>query len=117
MDFIGQSDPYLVLKLSSSNQLWTTKYQKNTNTPIWNQDFNLPITTTMNEILTVTMYDKDPGRDDIISHCQIQVNKLPYGKVTDGWFKMTPEKGVKTGGEVRLILHLAKPGAEPFKNV
>lgn len=116
MDFIGKSDPYLSLKLSSSNQVWKTSYKKNTYTPNWNQEFHLPLTAGMDDILTVTMYDKDLIKDDIISHCQIHISELQVGKVTDEWFYMTPEKGVKKGGKVRLFLLLTEPGNEPSKN-
>lgn len=117
MDTIGKSDPYVVMTLSTSSQKWKTKVQKNTDKPVWNQEFKLPITTTMDEILTVEMWDKDVSNDDQISTVRIQVNKIPVGKVNDSWYTMHPVKGVKTGGKLRLVVHLCKAGATPFKDI
>lgn len=116
MDFIGESDPYLVLKLSSSNQEWKTKVINNTKNPIWNQSFQLPVTSSMGDVLTVTMYDKDPFNSDIISHCVIQINRLEIGKVYDDWLEMTSDCKYSNAGTVRLMLHLTRHGAEPFKS-
>lgn len=116
MDVIGESDPYLVLKTNKSNQEYKTAYVRDTKNPVWNEKFSIQITSSMDEILTVTMYDKDLMKDDIISHCIIQVNQLQIGKITDNWFEMTSDcKKYPKGGTVRLMLHLARHGAEPFK--
>lgn len=115
MDIIGESDPYLILKTNKSNQEFKTPYKNNTNKPIWNETFHIPITSSMDDVLTVTMYDKDIMNDDIISHCTIQVNKLQIGKISDNWLEMTSDcKKYTNGGTVRLMLHLARHGAEPF---
>lgn len=116
MDTAGKSDPYVVLTLNTSSQKWKTKHKNNTATPVWNEQFTLPITTKLDDILTVEMYDKDDiSKDDFISKVVIQVNKIPQGKVNDSWYTMHPGKGVKTGGKLRLVVHLTKAGAEPFK--
>lgn len=116
MDPIGKSDPYVVLKLNNSSQTWKTKYKKDTEKPVWNEKFQIPITTKVDEILTVELWDKDIKNDDEISTLQIQVNKIPVGKVNDSWYTMHPVKGVKTGGKLRMIVHLCKSGAVPFKD-
>ena len=116
MDTAGKSDPFVQLSLSTTSQKWKTKSKNNTSTPVWNEQFTLPITTKLDDILTVELYDKDDvSKSDIISKVVIQVNKIPQGKVNDSWYTMHPEKGVKTGGKLRLVVHLTKPGAEPFK--
>lgn len=114
MDTIGKSDPYIILKLSQSNQQWKTKYKKDTDCPVWNEEFTLPITNKMDEILTVEMWDKDLAKDDAISTLQIQVNKIPIGKVNDSWYTMHPVKGVPKGGKVRIIVHLCRAGSPKF---
>lgn len=116
MDAVGKSDPYVILKLSKSSQEWKTKVQKNTYTPVWNQEFKLPLTSQLDEILTVEMWDKDVAKDDQISTVKLQVNKIPVGKVNDSWYTMHPVKGVKTGGKLRIVVHLCKPGAVAFQD-
>ena len=115
MDVVGKSDPYCVLKLSTSNQEWKTTVKDNTLMPIWNEIFSLPVSSSMNDILTVMLYDKDNvSSDDLISTIDIPVNGLTPGKVLDKWYKMNPAKGNKTGGQLRLVLHLDRIGFPEF---
>ena len=117
MDTVGKSDPFVQLSLNTTSQVWKTKAKNNTSTPVWNEQFTLPITTKLDDLLTVQLYDKDDvSKNDIISKVVIQVNKIPQGKVNDSWYTMHPcGKDVKTGGKLRLVVHLTKAGAEPFK--
>lgn len=116
MDTVGKSDPFVQLSLSTTSQKWKTKAKNNTSTPVWNEQFTLPITTKMDDILTVELFDKDDVSDsDRISSVTIQVNKIPQNKVNDSWYTLHPAKGVKTGGKLRLVVHFTKAGGEPFK--
>ena len=117
MDVAGKSDPYVVLTLNKSSQKWQTATKKNTTTPVWNQEFHLPITSQLDDILTVTLYDDDNvSKDDVISNLEIQVNKLKIGHVNDSWYTLHPlAKKVSTGGKVRLVLHLDKIGKPAFQ--
>ena len=116
MDTCGKSDPYLKFKLSTSSQTWKTKAKKNTATPVWNEEFHLPITSNMSDELTIQLYDDDDvSKDDIISTMNVSVKSLQIGKVTDQWYTFQPAKGVKTGGKVRLVFHLDKSGKTAFK--
>lgn len=116
MDVIGKSDPYLIFKINTSSQSWKTKHKNNTDKPVWNEEFHIPITSGMSDELLVEMYDKDDiSKDDLISTMTYKVNTFPVGKVTDQWYNYSPAKGVKHGGRVRLMFHLDRPGATPFK--
>lgn len=116
MDTAGKSDPYLKFHLSTSSQEWKTKSKKNTTTPVWNEEFHLPITSGMSDVLTVSLYDDDDvSKDDIISNKGFTVKDFPPGKVVDQWYTFTPVKGAKSGGKVRLVFHLDKSGKTPFK--
>ena len=93
------------------------KYKKNTDIPVWNEEFHLPITSNMGDVLHVELYDKDDvSKDDIISTMDFRVNSFPVGKVTDTWYNFNPAKGVKSGGKVRLVFHLDRSGQTPFIN-
>lgn len=115
MDTAGKSDPFLTFQLSTSSQKWKTKSKKNTVTPVWNEEFHLPITSSLNDELTVKLYDDDDvSKDDIISTKTFKVREFPVGKVIDQWYSFNPSKA-KNGGKVRLVFHLDKSGKEAFK--
>ena len=117
MDVCGKSDPYLVFTLSTSSQKWKTKTKKNTVTPVWNEEFHLPITSNMTDELHVEMFDQDDiSKDDQISTMNFKVREFPVGKVTDSWYNFQPVKGVKNGGKVRLVFHLDRSGQDAFIN-
>lgn len=115
-DIIGLSDPYLKFETSTSTQKWKTKYIRNTKTPEWNEEFHIPITSLLNDILYVSLWDKDDiSKDDFISSIDFNVrDEFPLGKVLDKWYQMRPGEGTKEGGKVRLIIQLNKSGYEPF---
>ena len=109
LDMVGKSDPYLTFELTTSPQVWKTKTIQNSLTPKWNQIFHLPITPRMEDVLTISLYDEDEGKkDDFISQKQFTMQELQFGQLTDQWYAFTPGKGVKKGGNVRLIFHLDK---------
>lgn len=117
MDTAGKSDPFLTFQLSTSSQKWKTKAKKNTVTPVWNEEFHLPITSSLNDELTLKLYDDDDvSKDDIISSKVFKVKDLQVGKVIDQWYTFNPSSSkVKTGGKIRLVFHLDKSGKEAFK--
>ena len=115
MDVGGKSDPYLKFTISTSSQEWKTKKVMNTKTPIWNEEFHIPITSAMTDVLTIQIYDWDKGsKDDLISSRQFTVRDFKVGQVVDQWYQFTPVKSAKAGGKVRLVFHLDKSGATPF---
>ncbi|KAK8865173.1 Protein Aster-C [Tritrichomonas musculus] len=109
MDIIGQSDPYLVFKLSSSDKTWKTEYKNNTSTPVWNEEFHLPLSKNLDDHLTIELYDKDFKFDDLISTIVINVNLIPAGKEFNSWYNFNPVEGVKKGGRVRLSFLVDDP--------
>lgn len=116
MDAIGKSDPYLKFNLSTSSQEWKTKHKNNTDKPVWNEEFHLPITSSMNDQLTISLYDKDDiSKDDLISTMSFNVRNFQVGKIVDQWYTFQPAKGVKNPGKVRLVFHLDKSGKPAFK--
>ncbi|KAK8875676.1 Protein Aster-C [Tritrichomonas musculus] len=115
MDYFGKSDPYLYFQVSTSSQKWKTNYINDTVNPCWKEEFHIPITSDNSDKLHVELYDYDRfTRDDLISSYDFDVKDFPVGKIIDKWYDFNPAKGVKTGGSVRLMFHLAKHGWEPF---
>ncbi|KAK8838587.1 hypothetical protein M9Y10_033219 [Tritrichomonas musculus] len=115
MDVIGKSDPYLLFRLSTTSETWKTSYIKNNHSPVWNEDFRLPLASGMSVQLTVELYDKDDvSKDDIISKMSFDVSKFPFGKVIDEWYDFTPVKGVSKGGKVHLAFCVDDPSNRKF---
>ena len=115
MDIFGKADPYCLLQLSSSKEVRKTKVCETTYTPVWNQEFHFPVVNQATDVLHILMKDQDRGSaDDPISKIEIPLMTLVQGYVTDKWYDMQPVKGVKKGGRLRLVLHLANYGMTPF---
>ncbi|KAH0790455.1 C2 domain containing protein [Histomonas meleagridis] len=114
MDIITQSDPYCVISLSTSNKKWKTSVKDNTNKPQWNEEFCLPVSPNLSDVLTITMFDKDLFKDDEIATLQIALRTLQVGKVTDLWYNPDPAPKVKGRCQIRLILHLHRIGFPAF---
>ena len=114
---IRASDPYLVISLSTNNDTRKTRACKNTLQPRWNEEFHFPVPNQANAVLKIQMWDQDAGSaDDEMSRLEVQLCGLTVGQVVDQWYDMTPVHGVKKGGRVHLVLHLAPNGAAPFVN-
>ena len=113
MDPNGKSDPYCLLKISSSTQTWRTKVRVNTLSPVWNDTFAIPVAKEDEDVLKVMLYDKDGvSSDDFISETEIKVSKLSEGKVKEKEYKFKGGKG--KAGKVKMQVQLAKKGKTPF---
>ena len=110
----GKSDPYIIVQLGNS-QKRKTSVKKNTQRPVWNEQFDFNVTD-MNGFLMFLMRDEDVAIDDDMARLQINLNSIKFGQVIDQWYPMTPVKGVKKGGQLHLILHLADLRDPPFVN-
>jgi hypothetical protein len=115
MDFLGKADPYCILKLSSSRKSVKTLVKKNTYNPVWDEVFHFRVNDETRDSLRITMKDEDLTSDDLISSLTIQLCTLQINKVYDSWYNPTPAKGVKKGGKLHLVVHLAQEGVLPFR--
>ena len=114
---VRSSDPYLKIMLSTNNDTRKTRVCKSTLQPRWNEEFHFPVPNQANAVLKIEMWDQDAGSaDDQMSRLDVQLCSLQIGAVLDQWYDMTPVHGVKKGGRVHLVLHLAPSGAAPFVN-
>lgn len=114
MDAIGKSDPYLVFNISNSSKKLKTQFKRDTHTPVWKEEFHIPLTEKLDEKLHIELYDKDVINDDLISSIDFQVNEFPKGKIVDQWYIFTPTKHVYKGGKIHLIFHLTDAGKPAF---
>jgi Ca2+-dependent lipid-binding protein len=112
LDIIGKSDPFCVVQLSSSPQIFRTKVVDNTKHPVWNQTFSIHTKHVESDALYVQMRDDDDSsNDDQISKTKIALSTLNPGAVTDLWVEMTPISG-KSGGKLHIQLVLLPEGKE-----
>jgi len=116
MDFFSKSDPYCILKMSSGCQNQRTRVIQNSQLPRWNEDFHFNIQSPATDYLQIMMYDEDVGKDEAMARITIQIASLPIGSVVDQWYDMVPAHGVKKGGRIHLITHVAERGRQPFMN-
>mgnify|MGYP000520477037 FL=1 len=114
MDVVGKSDPYTVLTITGSNQKWKTTVKDNTNMPIWNEVFTLPVSSDLEGVLKAHVWDKDLSSDDEIGEIEIPIKSLVQGKILDKWYNLKPAKGMKDAGQLRLVLHLDQIGFPAF---
>jgi hypothetical protein len=114
MDLFGKSDPYCVLTSMTTGMTFKSSVKKNTLTPRWNEDFHFPVESPEAEYLCIEMYDKDATKDDKMSEFRLSLGTLKLGAVVDMWYDMSPVPGVKKGGQIHVILHLARPQDQPF---
>ena len=116
MDTFGKCDAFAILQLNSSRNIHRTKVIEKTYTPVWNEEFHIPLEDVTIDTLTVFLKDEDKGSsDDPISLIKIPINQFPLGEVVDKWYSLIPVKGVKKGGQIRLTIHIAPLGATPFQ--
>ncbi|CBI17682.3 unnamed protein product, partial [Vitis vinifera] len=97
-DLNGLADPYVKGKLGPYR--FTTKIQKKTLTPKWNEEFKIPICSwELPNMLVIEVRDKDHFVDDTLGACSLNINDLRGGQRHDMWL---PLKNIKMGR-----LHLA----------
>lgn len=114
LDVTDNSDPFLKIRISTSAQKWKTKTIHNTAEPVWNEEFRIPVTSSLGDILKISLYDDDHiSKDDMISCREFKVRDFPIGKVIDSWYTFSPVDGVESGGNIRLVFYLDKIGNIP----
>ena len=114
-DVLSKSDCYVRISSSTSSQVWQTKVADDTSHPIWNEEFHIPITSSMKDVITLTLMDDDAvTKDDEISSRKFKVTDFQPGKVVDDWWVFEPLKGFDTGGKVRIVFHLSPCGRAAF---
>ena len=113
----NKSDPYCVIRLSSSDETRKTRVIKNTLTPKWNEEFHFTVQNQATCSLVIKMIDQDILVDDPMSTLEINLASLQVGQVLDQWYEMRPCPRVRKGGRIHLITHLAPVGVQPFQQM
>ena len=107
MDLIGKSDPYCIVYIKDRQvKPKKTRVAKNTLKPEWNEEFRFEILNQTTDVLRIKMYDKDLVNDDEMATLDIPLSKLKPYKIVDKEYQMTPAKGVKKGGVLKLKIQI-----------
>ncbi|KAL6534113.1 Synaptotagmin-5 [Orobanche hederae] len=99
-DFMGKSDPFVVLTMKKSGQKNKTRVLNDTLNPVWNQTFDFVVEDGLHELLIVEVYDHDTFGKDKMGRCAMTLSRaILEGEFTDSF----SIDGAKSG---KLNLHL-----------
>ncbi|XP_042355860.1 extended synaptotagmin-1 [Plectropomus leopardus] len=86
----GLSDPYAILRVGP--QTFTSKHFDNTDSPKWEEIYEVIVHEVPGQELEVEVYDKDPDQDDFLGRTKLDLGIVKKSIVVDNWFtlKETP---------------------------
>jgi len=104
-DAFSKSDPYVVLM--HNNTRFKTTYIKNTQNPVFNQDFEFRGVLEHDEIV-INVFDKDTfGKDEFLG--EVRVNKNDFVNNAESWYPLQSRQGRydRVHGDIllRFMLH------------
>jgi hypothetical protein len=98
--------PYCVIQLSRSSQIQRTTVMDRTISPVWNAPFTFNVRHRQDSL---KIFVKDCSRlraHSVLATITLRLKDFEPGHTIDEWFTLTPVKGVKTGGQIHLMLRL-----------
>jgi Ca2+-dependent lipid-binding protein len=113
-DSVGKNDPYCTLGIAGPakpDKAQKTKVVKNSNEPVWNEEFKLSVTSWPTHTFWLQMYDEDVLKDDRMGRLEFGVAQIPAGHIIDSWIPFPKSGTIKKPGEIHLALHLVPRGA------
>jgi len=106
-DLFSKSDPYCTVSihhrasLSLFGNTHRTSTIQNCQDPIWNQQFNLPVSNPDTDVIKIKVYDNDVmSFDDLIGEVDIPLLGLINGMPKDEWLQLQPIRG----GSLHLVV-------------
>lgn len=112
---VTKSDPYITIDLDGKKE--KTKAIKGSLTPKWDETFTLAIAQPETAVLTLSLWDEDKFKDDLISKLEFGIGYLPFGYTVDNWFTMENTCGSKRkGGILHIAIQLAGVDQPPFQH-
>ncbi|KAL9176521.1 hypothetical protein ABFS82_01G002600 [Erythranthe guttata] len=99
-DFMGKSDPFVVLTMKKSDQKNKTRVLNDTLNPVWNQTFDFVVEDGLHELLILEVYDHDTFGKEKMGRCIMTLTRaILEGEFTDIFHVDGTAKG-------KLNLHL-----------
>ncbi|XP_051137503.1 synaptotagmin-5-like isoform X1 [Andrographis paniculata] len=74
-DFMGKSDPFVVLTMRKSQIKYKTRVLTDTLNPIWNQTFDFVVEDGLRELLLMEVYDHDTFGKDYMGRCVLTLTR------------------------------------------
>ncbi|PNY01291.1 plant synaptotagmin, partial [Trifolium pratense] len=100
VDFMGKSDPFVVLSLKKAETKNKTRVVNNSLNPVWNQTFDFVVEDGLHDMLLVEVYDHDTFGKDYMGRVILTLTRV----ILEGEYKERFElDGAKSG---YLNLHL-----------
>eukprot|EP00092_Neocalanus_flemingeri_P001913 GFUD01002043.1.p1 GENE.GFUD01002043.1~~GFUD01002043.1.p1 ORF type:complete len:1721 (-),score=424.93 GFUD01002043.1:78-4745(-) len=84
----GNPDPYVQVALNQNHKELKTKTVKNTQNPVWNDDFRfeIPLADISQKTLSLKVFDWDRlSKNDPIGEVQIPLWQVDFSQVNEGW--------------------------------
>jgi hypothetical protein len=112
LSHLNQQDniyPYCLIQLSRSSQIQRTKVIDRTTHPVWNAEFRFNV---RNQKDSLKIFVKDYSKfrsHSVLATVTLRMKDYQPGTTIDQWFTLIPVRGVKTGGQIHLTLHLEPP--------
>uniref|UniRef100_A0A3B4WM74 Extended synaptotagmin-1-like n=1 Tax=Seriola lalandi dorsalis TaxID=1841481 RepID=A0A3B4WM74_SERLL len=82
----GWSDPYAILRVGP--QTFTSKHFDNTDSPRWEEMYEVIVHEVPGQELEVEVYDKDPDQDDFLGRTKLDLGIVKKSVVVDDWFTL-----------------------------
>jgi Ca2+-dependent lipid-binding protein len=108
MDTVGKSDPFCVVNLLHSPSVFKTTVKNNTLSPVWNETTEFTLTNPLFDIIHILVKDKDVASDDEMATLDVPLAKFCDLKINDSWYSLVPVKGVKKGGQIRIVIQITQ---------
>ncbi|KAK7915945.1 hypothetical protein WMY93_011706 [Mugilogobius chulae] len=109
----GLSDPYAILRVGP--QTFTSKHIDNTDSPKWDEIYEVIVHEVPGQELEVEVYDKDTDQDDFLGRTKLDLGIVKKSIAVDDWFtlKDTPS------GKIHFRLEWLKllPNTEQLEQV
>lgn len=82
----GLSDPYAILRVGP--QTFTSKHIDNTDSPKWQEVYEVIVHEVPGQELEVEVYDKDPDQDDFLGRTKLDLGIVKKSIAVDDWFTL-----------------------------
>ncbi|KAI9117715.1 hypothetical protein K1719_011881 [Acacia pycnantha] len=99
-DFMGKSDPYVVLIMKKSELKCRSRVVNNTLNPVWNQTFDFVVEDGLHDMLMVEIWDHDTFGKDFLGRCILTLTRV----ILEGEYEECYKVDEAKSGSLRLFL-------------
>ncbi|XP_072552661.1 extended synaptotagmin-1 [Salminus brasiliensis] len=105
----GKSDPYVKIRVGGLT--FKSRVIKENLNPVWNELYEVILTTLPGQEVQFDLYDKDVDQDDFLGRFKLSLSDLISAQYTDQWYTLND---VKTG-QVHLMMEWLPKVSDPTK--